>query len=595
MKKKLKLFASLASLCLSIAVLCFGVFAALRVDYSLSGSVSYTAKDVFVNIKTSLYRSTSDSVTTENGVVSTLAAFKNTAQTLEEVATQTSTQAVPGFSAEDVYSYDVETGSVVNPGTSLEGGVDNIPIKYGKYTAEGDTAYAYYIVITIQNYGQAAINATVTNATSADINSIQKQSAGLVNIAGRTTQNPVEVRVVIGLALLDVTKAVNGEFEYEIVVSPGEVENVDFNTEEQTITLGDVRVNDTSTETHTDVSLNEAVGLSLSNVSLTAGEDAQVSLELTSADATNYTKVKLTYPNGLPAGVQVNTPSLFLPKTADEKTYTITITNTTNSAINLSDLFVNVEVEKVSSLLQTADEGYQYVEMGTIATETANEYVRWRLIKDDETSEDVMKGHYILETDTQSAIINKLNSMTSAQIQEYVANGNDLGTMVAYNLDTANGNDYKTSNIRKYLNYTGSNVVAKNAIAGAQASNFVTDLNIDIENDLVYAQITKRTLEDLYTNIDAQGNTKEVPAGEDTLEDKFWLLSYSEVLNLLCNGAWDNTKADYSTQNHTSFYWLRSGYTELPNGACVIHSDGSYGYNEVTNAYVSARAGFVIG
>ena len=61
MNRKIKLFFSLVSLCFSIAILCFGVYSAMSISYSISGSVSYEVTDAFVDIETTLYLSTSDS------------------------------------------------------------------------------------------------------------------------------------------------------------------------------------------------------------------------------------------------------------------------------------------------------------------------------------------------------------------------------------------------------------------------------------------------------------------------------------------------------------------------------------------------------
>ena len=44
MKRKFKLFATVASLCLSVALMAFGVYAASSVTYTVSGSVSFTAQ-----------------------------------------------------------------------------------------------------------------------------------------------------------------------------------------------------------------------------------------------------------------------------------------------------------------------------------------------------------------------------------------------------------------------------------------------------------------------------------------------------------------------------------------------------------------------
>lgn len=54
--KKLKLSLSIASLCLCIAVLCFGVFSATNVSYNIGGSISYEVNDAFVKINTKVYK-----------------------------------------------------------------------------------------------------------------------------------------------------------------------------------------------------------------------------------------------------------------------------------------------------------------------------------------------------------------------------------------------------------------------------------------------------------------------------------------------------------------------------------------------------------
>ena len=58
MKKRLKLLTSLSTFCLAIAVLCFGVFAAIKVTYTISGSISYDVNDAYVKINTTVYAST---------------------------------------------------------------------------------------------------------------------------------------------------------------------------------------------------------------------------------------------------------------------------------------------------------------------------------------------------------------------------------------------------------------------------------------------------------------------------------------------------------------------------------------------------------
>ncbi len=50
MKRRIKIFSAIASLCLAVALMAFGVYAAIAVDYTVSGSVSYTVDDVLVHV-----------------------------------------------------------------------------------------------------------------------------------------------------------------------------------------------------------------------------------------------------------------------------------------------------------------------------------------------------------------------------------------------------------------------------------------------------------------------------------------------------------------------------------------------------------------
>ena len=61
MKRKFKLFATVASLCLSVALMAFGVYAAAQVTYNVKGTVSYTANNVLVKVTTTLAPATNAS------------------------------------------------------------------------------------------------------------------------------------------------------------------------------------------------------------------------------------------------------------------------------------------------------------------------------------------------------------------------------------------------------------------------------------------------------------------------------------------------------------------------------------------------------
>ncbi|MBQ3494114.1 MAG: hypothetical protein IJA69_01725 [Clostridia bacterium] len=50
MKKRVKLFATIASLCLAISLMAFGVYAAATVTYNINGTVSYSFADTLVKV-----------------------------------------------------------------------------------------------------------------------------------------------------------------------------------------------------------------------------------------------------------------------------------------------------------------------------------------------------------------------------------------------------------------------------------------------------------------------------------------------------------------------------------------------------------------
>ena len=54
MKKKVKLFTTIASLCLAVALMAFGVYAASTVTYTVNGTVAYTMDDVLVDVTTKI-------------------------------------------------------------------------------------------------------------------------------------------------------------------------------------------------------------------------------------------------------------------------------------------------------------------------------------------------------------------------------------------------------------------------------------------------------------------------------------------------------------------------------------------------------------
>ena len=195
--KKTKLLLSLAMMCLSIAVLCFGVLAATSVTYSISGTISYEVSDVFVKINTSVYAiaEQQDKAT----VITTVKAMESVSQ--EESLTINSKTYTRTQKMAEYDSTSADTGSV-----------SGINLTYGGTNGY----YTYYIVINIQNLSASkAVDAIVTDKTTAELNSIKTTNLYQNNIASTETKN-----IVIAYSIKDKKSSIDSaNINYSLKVS----------------------------------------------------------------------------------------------------------------------------------------------------------------------------------------------------------------------------------------------------------------------------------------------------------------------------------------------------------------------------------------
>lgn len=212
MKRKTKLFFSLASLCLSVAMLCFGVYSAMSVSYTVNGSVSYEVKDVFVNISTKLYKSTSTTLISEAQQLVKLQEFSSLPTLMPDEIEDT------GYNDEHSTYEDKQ---VSDPGqTTTFTSKTALPINYGAYTEGGDKAYGYYIVIEIENLGTETVHAIADISNIAGVNdslnSIVQILQDFCDIDGGQTGY-----LIIGMALNDATKGVQNTFDFTVTIDKG--------------------------------------------------------------------------------------------------------------------------------------------------------------------------------------------------------------------------------------------------------------------------------------------------------------------------------------------------------------------------------------
>lgn len=148
--KKLRLFASLATLCLCIAVLCIGIYAVQTPQYSINGSITCEDEDVFAKINTKVFK-----------VAGT--------QTIKTMQTNVNTLATTAFSDIDTNTYIEDTKNTLKEYDTTsetdDDGKRTLNIVFAKNDA-GVWYYTYYVVINIENLANTKINAKLTDGTT---------------------------------------------------------------------------------------------------------------------------------------------------------------------------------------------------------------------------------------------------------------------------------------------------------------------------------------------------------------------------------------------------------------------------------------------
>ena len=252
--------------------------------------------------------------------------------------------------------------------------------------------------------------------------------------------------------------------------------------------------------------------------------------------------------------------------------------------------------------------------MGTIATSTGNEYIKWRYISADgenaysynSSTAPSGTGYFILETNTLSAVgLDGTNNMMEVPFNAdyiYESGANPQYHHKQNGWDNIATNDYATSSVRQYINgnnaydnYTVNSSYIEYTPTG-RYSNMYSDYNIDPENDLVYQNIIGRSLGDLYSDMSGSSSGGEIafPTFNEgaTIKytendvDKFWLLSYKEAYTLLGSSNSDRVWPSGSA----NLYWLRSPHSSNTGIAFYVFTSGSINSYYVYSDYVARPA-----
>lgn len=210
MKKKIKLLASIATMIACIATFIFGVYAASTLSYSMQGNVTYSMTNVFVDIDAKLYRSTLEDLTTESELTQNIATFT-------QGSTPANIEVVSSYTTPTVSTFNFESDDFeITEDNVLKAKTNTLPIAYGPYDEAKGTAYAFYVVVTIRNYGGKPINVNVTKKAENEdaLNSYFSIPADIQIEASQDVNAPKVARVVMAFSLKDELQDVSGLFEY---------------------------------------------------------------------------------------------------------------------------------------------------------------------------------------------------------------------------------------------------------------------------------------------------------------------------------------------------------------------------------------------
>lgn len=204
MKKRVKLFTTIASLCLAVALMAFGVYAATTANFTVSGSVNFTAaKDVYMYI---------DSVT-----VNTTSVLNSTnADDYTETVTIDSIGGTGDTTQKSWITYDETTNAPKYQ--EVDGAITDINYQFTNQTADDAAVYGYLVTITF-NAGRDMTGLTATlNETPVVENVNYTQELDTTNIESGELKAGETVTLTILVSLKDVLASVEG-VDVETVVA----------------------------------------------------------------------------------------------------------------------------------------------------------------------------------------------------------------------------------------------------------------------------------------------------------------------------------------------------------------------------------------
>ena len=584
-----KFVALIMILCIGFSIfgITFFVYAATKVDYTLSGSINYEAPLSKLKVEMNVYRSLSTNTLDENTHKVNLQMLSNFSENSEEISQNF--KIMEGENYHDTQStYDPVAGTNIHykDNKMTKSG---IKFKFGEPNDETQTAYAFYLVIDVTNYDDEIVNVKVLNKTLnyENLNILFNQSVDFPIEIDASQDGVYGMRtIVIGFALKDENISIpqNDGFNYDLVFEVGELEKksniIPILNDKVEITR--VLVNDTQVNF-------EQSKITFYKYTLLPHEELKVNITMKSIGevSSSYYKFVMNFPT-IDDSMLVNMESFYLKNDTNERNFTVTFYNDSEQMIDLENVTTTLTYEEVDNLLQKEDnntpddesDDYYYVEMGTYMGNFKTQYLRWKYLSSDYTySQPTGPNEQNLEDLSGIYVLDTVDELLKGKIFD------------------ASSNSYRESAIRKYLNYTNGQVIATGTLQ--EASNMCKDLNINVENDVIYPLIAARTVESLYSNMKNDSGDSLVYSQDvitdtkgneisDTEFDKFWIMSSYEATMLI-------TEQYRGWESAYCSYWLRTP-TEYTTNAVnsVTYSGDITLYSDVSSENLIIRPMFQI-
>ena len=237
MKKRIRLFSAIATLCLCFAVFAFGVYSAVTITYKTLGTVSYEIEDTFVEIETRVY-STSYRYHTPDSLKAHATNFENS--TFEQLDSLTTTGFLDGQTTNsfnkvpvkntnkgDDYEFqDSDYKYTYSSVGATEGPEDlELSLKYKTTKTNNDGIYTFFVISKLTN--KSAIPLYVFVPTTGENKYVAPDNSHCYKMEGykELTTLDSSIYIVFAMAIDDITVPITeSEFVYPVVTTKEQTE-----------------------------------------------------------------------------------------------------------------------------------------------------------------------------------------------------------------------------------------------------------------------------------------------------------------------------------------------------------------------------------